>query len=289
MLRSASKILGHRLSAADGEIGRAVDFLIDDRSWRIRYLVVESGPWLRGRRLLLSPLALRKGEWTSRRLVIEGTRALIETAPVLEADASVPSPEFEQALSQHYGWSTGAWNAGGPFAGLGEDAREALPEEAEPTRENTSLAMSFGALVGYGLPAGDGVATVEDIIVDDDSWDCRYLVVAGAGGSPGRKTLVPTTWIDRLNRDERKVAVLVPELLIEQAPEYDPSAPAYQRFEFREPSTAPAAGNGEIESGWHDLDAPSRSQVRRRPRGAGHGTSWGTRGLRAALARIIHG
>src|SRR4051812_13882002 len=74
MLRSASKIFGYRLNGADGEIGRAVDLLFDDRAWMVRYLVIETGAWLDGRRVLISPLALRKGEWTSRRLVLDGTR-----------------------------------------------------------------------------------------------------------------------------------------------------------------------------------------------------------------------
>jgi hypothetical protein len=89
MLRSASRILGYRLNAEDGEVGRCVDFLLERSTWIVRYVLVDAGPRLARRGLeqgnvLVSPLRLRKSDWTSRRWVLDGTRQQVETSPESE-------------------------------------------------------------------------------------------------------------------------------------------------------------------------------------------------------------
>ena len=79
MLRSASRILGYRLSARDGSIGRCVDFLLEPETWSVRYVVVDAGARVPGGRVLISPASLRKLEWTSRRWVLDGTRSELES------------------------------------------------------------------------------------------------------------------------------------------------------------------------------------------------------------------
>src|SRR5262245_22939866 len=107
MLRSVRNLLGHRMSAKDGDIGRCVDLLVDRETWSARYLVVEAGPWLSGRRLIMSPFALSKAEWTTRRMALDNSRAQVKTAPVLELDGLL-TREHEIDLFRHYGWSMGA-------------------------------------------------------------------------------------------------------------------------------------------------------------------------------------
>ena len=53
MLIHASAIKGYAIAASDGEIGTVSDLLFDDVSWRVRWLVVETGTWLAGRKVLL--------------------------------------------------------------------------------------------------------------------------------------------------------------------------------------------------------------------------------------------
>src|SRR5436305_1256813 len=52
MLRSVKDLQGLTIHATDGEIGKAEEFLFDDRRWTIRYLVVNTGgdPHLRSTR-----------------------------------------------------------------------------------------------------------------------------------------------------------------------------------------------------------------------------------------------
>lgn len=60
MLENAKRIKGYKLAALDGEIGRVKDLYYDDQHWTIRYLVADTGTWLPGRQVLISPWSLKR-------------------------------------------------------------------------------------------------------------------------------------------------------------------------------------------------------------------------------------
>jgi hypothetical protein len=262
MLRSARNILGHRVSAKDGDIGHCVDFLVDPVNWSVRYFVVEAGPWLSGRRLILSPLALSKAEWTSRRMVLDASRTQVETAPVLEDDALL-SREHEMDLFRHYGWSI---NGLSPISDEAPRSDRSRPPPLGPALRSVKNVLSYG-LEAEGNPAGQ----VDDFIVDDDSWFLQYLVVESQSWLSGRKVLAPTEHIVGVDWEARSLELALPIAAIEEAPEYHPTAPVYDTRVLR----APASERPSIVPAWLSELVTSET--------------WGTRGLRAALARIIHG
>jgi sporulation protein YlmC with PRC-barrel domain len=279
MLRSASKIIGYRLNGVDGEVGRAVDFLLDDTVWEVRYLVVETGPWLDGRRVLISPSALCKGEWTSRRLVLDATREKIESAPSLEGDGPV-SREHELELSRHYGWDVGG------FSLLGDSAEVPPPAVVPPVREEPAL-RSLKELLGQALAAEDGgVGHVEDLIVDDDDWACHHLVVGSKNWLSGRKILVPVEWIKKVNWADHQVEVERSASSLESEPEFNPLAPVYERSIYERQPQPLVDGLAQLPA---DNDVPTGSRRFGASAGWSNPVSWGTRGLKAAIARIIHG
>src|SRR5687767_2340606 len=55
MLRNIKDLRGYVIRAIDGTIGKVDDFYFDDEDWGIRYLVVDTGSWLSGRKVLISP------------------------------------------------------------------------------------------------------------------------------------------------------------------------------------------------------------------------------------------
>ena len=57
MLRSIKQLCGSKLAASDGEIGQVKDFYFDDQNWVVRYVVADTGSWLPGRKVLISPHA----------------------------------------------------------------------------------------------------------------------------------------------------------------------------------------------------------------------------------------
>jgi hypothetical protein len=73
-LRSAREVEGYHVAASDGEIGRVEDFLLDDRDWAIRLLAIDTGNWLPGRKVVISPAWLRAIDWSDQRILVDLTR-----------------------------------------------------------------------------------------------------------------------------------------------------------------------------------------------------------------------
>jgi hypothetical protein len=101
-LRSGREVVGYRLDAVDGYAGRIRDFIVDDESWIIRYMVVDTGRWLPGRKVLVIPLWIESMTWAGRtaqvglhRTVIAASREYAPSAPV--------NREYEVRLYDYYG------------------------------------------------------------------------------------------------------------------------------------------------------------------------------------------
>ena len=101
-LQSTRAVKGYRLHAADGPIGRVADYIISDAQWRIRYLVADTGLWLPGRKVLLSPHWIERVDWDMSEVYIDLTREAIRKSP--EFDQAQPvSADYESSLYDHYG------------------------------------------------------------------------------------------------------------------------------------------------------------------------------------------
>ena len=114
MLRNVTRLKGFTIRARDGEIGTLDQFYFDDESWAIRYLVVNTGDWLGGRLVLVSPLALRQAEWESKRLDVALTKKQIEDSPPIDTHKPV-SRQHEALYLGYYGYP---YYWGGPICGL---------------------------------------------------------------------------------------------------------------------------------------------------------------------------
>jgi hypothetical protein len=68
MLRTAKAMQADKVVATDGEIGHVDPFYFDDEEWAVRYLVVNTGGWLKGGRVLISPIAVRGTGWEQDRI-----------------------------------------------------------------------------------------------------------------------------------------------------------------------------------------------------------------------------
>src|SRR5919197_246787 len=113
MLRSTNDLRGYTLRATDGEIGSVDDFLFDDEQWTIRYMVANTGGWLTGRLVLISPIVLGNPDWEAKTLAVALTRKQVEQSPDIATDQPV-SRQREAELAQYYGYDpywggTGLW------------------------------------------------------------------------------------------------------------------------------------------------------------------------------------
>jgi hypothetical protein len=238
MLRSLRDLHGYHVRAADGDVGRADDFLFDDERWTVRYAVVDTGGWMEEALTLISPVALREADWESRTLVADLTRDQVESSPPIDRDAPVDR-QRRVDLHAHYGWPY--WWAGvGPLGGIGAPGAyvpaEAAPAvaAAEPDEPGDPHLRSSKDVIGYGVTGTDEpVGHVEDLIVDDEGWEVRYLVVDTRNWLPGRKVLIAPEWVERFDWGEYTAALRLTRAQIEAAPEFDASAPVNREYETR--------------------------------------------------------
>ena len=100
MLRSIRQICGAKLGAADGEIGHVKDLYFDDRHWTVRYLVADTGSWMPGRLVLISPHAFGCLPASGKILPVNLTRKQIEDSPPIESHKPV-SRQYEEEYYEY--------------------------------------------------------------------------------------------------------------------------------------------------------------------------------------------
>ena len=100
-LRSSRDVTGHRIQAGDGDVGHVEDFIVDDQTWRVHYLVVDTRDWWPGKMVLFAPSWIKTINWRSGKVVICLPRAVLQQAP--EYDAARPiSADYEKRLAGYY-------------------------------------------------------------------------------------------------------------------------------------------------------------------------------------------
>ncbi len=221
MLNKAKTLKGYRLDSRDGEIGKVNEFYFDDHHWTIRYLIADTGDWLTGRQVLISPYALVAVNKEEQTIKVDLTKKQIEDSPAWSRDKPV-SRQFEQTYFGYYGYPmywTGQYMWGAfPFI-----VRDPKMWKASTRNEKTwdPHLRSTHAVSGYHIQAAEGeIGHVEDFIIDDETWAIRYLVIDTQNWWPGKKVLVSPKWIERVSWDESKVFVNLPRETIKRSPEY---------------------------------------------------------------------
>lgn len=104
-LRSAREVAGYAIESADGAIGEVDDFLFDDASWALRFLVIDTRKWLPGRQVLLSTEWIEEVSWERRFVRVAMTREEVRTSP--DYDPLQLSEREEESLYRHYGRTPG--------------------------------------------------------------------------------------------------------------------------------------------------------------------------------------
>ncbi len=227
MLRSVKNLKGYKISAQDGSIGKVVDLYFDDQAWIARYLIADTGRWLPGRKVLIPRAVLGRPDWDKNQFHVGLTKDRIEDGPSIKEDEPV-SRQHEVELFQHLHvnpyW---ARVPGGVFV-----VKEALKTH-DGSNGDPNL-RSSQEVIGYHIEAADGeIGHVEDVIVDDDTWTIRYLVIDTKNLLPGKKVLVAPTWIKGISWSDSKVSVDLTSSQIKDSPEYEPGAPVNREFEQR--------------------------------------------------------
>jgi uncharacterized protein YrrD len=229
MLYRFENLNGLPLEATDGEVGRIKDVYFDDHRWAVRYLVVDTGSWLVGRKVLISPISVNKIDWERKVVQVALTKQQVEESPNVDTDKPV-SRQHEADFFDYYGypyywtgpalWGTASY----PVSPVGPipPATNAPGRHGEaPTDPRLRSAKE---VTGYRLETtDDSMGHIEDFLLDAESWAIRYLVVDTRNWLPGKHVVIPPQWIKDVDWNERMVNVDVSRDTVQAAPEYQSS------------------------------------------------------------------
>lgn len=246
MLRSMKELENYAIRATDGTIGHVKDFYFDDESWVVRYFVVDTGAWLSHRKVLISPIAIGHPNWVERVLYASLTTEQVRNSPDIDTERPV-SRQHEMTHLRYYGYPY-YWGGTGLWGGVDDpsmmlmtgydgfvptprsqptEAEEKAWASAEAARRETDdpHLRSCNAVTGYHVEATDGgIGHVQGMLVDEDNWAIRYLVVDTSNWWLGHQVLVAAQSIQDVSWSEETVSVNLTRQAVKDAPPYDAEA-----------------------------------------------------------------
>ncbi len=192
MLRSLRAMLDYHIAASDGVQGTVQDFLFDDESWVVHYLVAETATPIGKRNVLILPFAVGRPDLQMKRLPVQLSCEQVRTCPPLEADMPI-SRQNESGL-----------------------------------RRPGSHLRSLREVLGYGIHSNTGgeVGSIEDLIVEDTLWGVHHIAVA-MKETPGKSILLSPEAIRSISWRGKAAWVNLTRQELEKHPDFTP-APTYQ-------------------------------------------------------------
>jgi len=226
------------IHATDGELGSVAQLYFDDETWAVRYLVADTGGWLGGRQVLISPFSIIRTDSDAVRLDVALTKKQVENSPNIDTHQPV-SRQHEAAYLGYYGYpyywdGPNLWGPGFYPVGFAVPATASTEAMAKRTREESkdSHLRSTEAVTGYHIEAADGeIGHVDGFVVDHEAWAIRYIEVATRNWLPGKKVLVSPSWIERVSWADSKVYAGLSREAIKDAPAYIESRPVTREYE----------------------------------------------------------
>jgi hypothetical protein len=261
MYISAKHLNGFTLHNNGDSLGKLTDLFFDAKSWKIRYMVVDTGTWLVGRRVLLSTDALEKIDSDARVFHVNVTMEQVENSPGVDLLRPVTRSEMEE-IHKHYGWPAfQVFPTLSPMVPLGfltppsayiSSNEESACAELTPEERKTGEAAQYcftpeasanagegdvhlrstNEVDGYHIQAMDGaLGHVQDFLVDETEFGIRYVVVDTKNWIPGRVVLLPTAFVAGVDWQASLVRVNLTREQVQTSPEYDHSAPVDSGYE----------------------------------------------------------
>jgi sporulation protein YlmC with PRC-barrel domain len=225
MLRNASEMHGYAIMASDGHIGTVSDLLFEDTTWRVRWVVVDTGDWLPGRKVILPISVLGHIDASQEKFPVRLTKKQVEDSPDIDTARPV-SRQLETSVYDYYGWSP-YWSTGFYMGGYGYAAGAPMPT---PYRKDATSAHDSGdkhlrsakEITGYHIHATDGaIGHVNDVMVEDEDWSIHYLAVVTSNWWIGKTVLISPRSVTGIDWSERTIALDVDRQRVKDSPGYD--------------------------------------------------------------------
>lgn len=234
---------GYRMEASTTTIGTIGDCLFDDRTWKIRWLVVDTGSWLTGRRLLIHPSAVEVIDHDLCVVKVALTPRQVEAGPSLRVGAPI-CRDAEDRFFDHYGWDPywgDSWFGTNAMAaplgasralGFGHSGSPHGAVNSQP--DGDPHLRSVAGVTGFHLCATDGtIGVVDGFLIEEPFWVVRYLVADARNWWPGRHVLVSPFAVTGIRWADRELSLDLAQDRVKASPQWDPEGPldlAYQQL-----------------------------------------------------------
>jgi len=168
--------------------GKIKDIYFDGHRWVIRYLEVDTGGWLKGRRVLISPLSVESLDWDRDQAIVRLNRRQVEDSPNIDSAKPV-SRQQEAALADYYShpyyWSGPNICGAAALPTMVDSA--AVKSAGDPNYSKDSRHDDTGGdmhlrgkdeVVGYRIGAIDNdVGHMDDFLFDERDWKISHIVI----------------------------------------------------------------------------------------------------------------
>jgi uncharacterized protein YrrD len=225
----AKQLYGTKLDAQDGHIGSVHDLYFDNQAWTVRYLIIDTGKWLPGRKVLIVPSVILQPWHGEAALPVKLTKNQIRSSPDIDTVQPI-SRKAEHLLHNHYGWIP-YWGVPGipvpppppPLAASSMEEHRDASKEAESLSEQYLRSMK--EVMGYRVRATDSeIGHIEDFVLDDDCSRILFLTIDLEEWILGKQVLLSPRVVSKINWATSRVQVEVSRRVIEASQEYKPAA-----------------------------------------------------------------
>jgi uncharacterized protein YrrD len=255
VLNPATSLKGFKIEASDGPLGTVNDLLVDDITWKIRWIVVGTGHFLTGRKVLIHPSAVLSTDYEARELSVSLSKVQVEASPRISFDQPV-SRQIQNSLYGYYGWNPGYGGStfsarisrgamlGGAMGAIASplsapgyfDAsavQEAEPGEIDQDASDPHL-RSIAEVTGYHVYASDGtIGHIEDFLVESEAWGVRYLVVDTSNWWVGQHVLISPYAVKEVDWSDRHIKLDLTRGRVRSSPSWNKADPIDGAFEQR--------------------------------------------------------
>lgn len=226
-LKGFTGFSGFRMGAIDGEIGIIKEVYFDDQQWVVRYLIVKAGNWLNGRLTLISPQALLAPDWDNELFPTNLTIDQIRHGPDIDTDKPLYRQQ-EISLYQHFPWSI-YWTLGAmPL----EESLDMAIKDIETDNTPDPHLRSSDKVAEYRVFSQESeVGSVEDFILETNSWKIDFIVVKLGSWMSSKKVLLPVNWIASIDLATSRINLTRTMHQLQNCAEFDPDAPVNEAYE----------------------------------------------------------
>jgi len=223
MLHNATQLYGDKIAALDGDVGHVKDFYFDDKTWVVRYLVVDTGGWMAERLVLLSPHAFTAWDQAEKTLHVKLHLKQIEESPSITSKRPV-SRQYEIDYYKYYGWpvywsGTGLWGVSSLPLAM-PPLHEELQSELQHHHRDDKHLRSCRAVTGYGIHTTDGhIGEVSGFLIDHKSWAIPELMVETGPWYAHQQIKIPTDQITQIDYESSAVHTSLSKADIQHAAE----------------------------------------------------------------------